>query len=504
MARSGTDLKMAKLGPRNHDSRNRNQDSSRRTVNVEETSSKAMVAIDGAGFDWSYMADEKVPTNMALMDFSYSKVHNDKTCSKTYLKSFETLKTQLDDLRIEFNKSEFNLGTYKRGLASAEEQLVFYKKNKLQKLKQEKESNQLKIENFDNASKSLDKLIGSQITCLKVERVWGLASYNVVPPPLTGLFSPPKFDFSNSGLEEFQQPEFEGYGLKTSKSVSEDISNEVRESPNAPLVKELVSDDKLEKKTIFPTVAKIEFVRPKQQEKPVRKPVKLTAITIKGKGWHMTGNMSYLSDFKEFDGGYVTFGGGAIGGKINGKGTLRTGKLDFEDVYFVKELYSTTAPLEATHADFFGDETKIDMSNITATYLVWTLVDLPHGKRTIGTKWVYMNKKDKRGIVIRNKARLVAQGYTQEEGIDYDEVFAPVARIEAIRLFLSYASFKDFVVYQMDVKSAFLYGKIKEEVYVCQPPGFEDPEFPDRVYKVEKALLVLHQLLSLNETLLPI
>ncbi|GJR82461.1 putative ribonuclease H-like domain-containing protein [Tanacetum coccineum] len=247
----------------------------------------------------------------------------------------------------------------------------------------------------------------------------------------------------------------------------------------------------------------------------------------------------------------------------------------------------TTAPLEATHVDFFGDETELDMSNITNTYLVpttpstrihkdhsldhvignvqsgvqtrrmtrstneqgfistvyegkthedlqnclfacflsqvepkkviqaltdsswieamqdellqfklqkvWTLVDLPYGKRAIGTKWVYRNKKDERGIVIRNKARLVAQGYTQEEGIDYDEVFAPVARIEAIRLFLAYASFKDFVVYQMDVKSAFLYGKIEEEVYVCQPPGFEDPEFPNKVYKVEKALYGLHQ-----------
>ncbi|GJX80704.1 putative ribonuclease H-like domain-containing protein [Tanacetum coccineum] len=124
---------------------------------------------------------------------------------------------------------------------------------------------------------------------------------------------------------------------------------------------------------------------------------------------------------------------------------------------------------------------------------VWTLVDLPHGKRAIGTKWVYKNKKVERGIVIRNKARLVAQGYTQEEGIDYDEVFAHVARIKVIRLFLAYASFKDFVVYQMDFKSDFLYGKIEEEVYVCQPPGFEDPDFPDRVYKVEKALYGLHQ-----------
>nr|GFB59019.1 putative ribonuclease H-like domain-containing protein [Tanacetum cinerariifolium] len=92
-----------------------------------------------------------------------------------------------------------------------------------------------------------------------------------------------------------------------------------------------------------------------------------------------------------------------------------------------------------------------------------------------------------------NKARLVAQGHTQEEGIDYDEVFAPVARIEAIRLFLAYASFMGFTIYQMDVKSAFLYGTIDEEVYVMQPPGFQDPAFPAKVYKVEKAMYGLHQ-----------
>ncbi|GJU66975.1 putative ribonuclease H-like domain-containing protein [Tanacetum coccineum] len=124
---------------------------------------------------------------------------------------------------------------------------------------------------------------------------------------------------------------------------------------------------------------------------------------------------------------------------------------------------------------------------------VWTLVDLPYGKKAIGTKWVYRNKKDERGIVVRNKARLVAQGYKQEESIDYDEVFAPVARIEAIGLFLAYSSFMNFLVYQMDVKSAFLYGTIEEEVYVSQPSGFVDPEFPEKVYKVEKALYGLHQ-----------
>nr|GFA19843.1 hypothetical protein [Tanacetum cinerariifolium] len=136
---------------------------------------------------------------------------------------------------------------------------------------------------------------------------------------------------------------------------------------------------------------------------------------------------------------------------------------------------------------------EADINNLDSNISkVWILVDLPNGKRAIGTKWVYRNKKDERSIVIRNKARLVAQGHTQDEGIDYKEVFAPVARIEAIRLFLAYASFMGFPVYQMDVKSAFLYGTIEEEVYVCQPPGFKDLENPDKVYKVVKALYGLH------------
>nr|GEW34200.1 putative ribonuclease H-like domain-containing protein [Tanacetum cinerariifolium] len=145
-------------------------------------------------------------------------------------------------------------------------------------------------------------------------------------------------------------------------------------------------------------------------------------------------------------------------------------------------------------ADFTNLET-----NITDELLqfkmqkVWVLVDFPNGKRAIGTKWVFRNKKDERGIVVRNKARLVAQGHTKKEGIDYEEVFAPVVRIEVIRLFLAYASFMGFMVYQMDVKSAFLYGTIEEEVYVCQPLGFEDPDYPDKVYKVVKALYGLHQ-----------
>ncbi|KAI3672760.1 hypothetical protein L6452_38859 [Arctium lappa] len=124
---------------------------------------------------------------------------------------------------------------------------------------------------------------------------------------------------------------------------------------------------------------------------------------------------------------------------------------------------------------------------------VWNLIPRPSDKTVIGTKWVFRNKLDEHGTVTRNKARLVAQGYRQEEGIDYDETFAPVARLEAIRLFLAYAVYKDFIVYQMDVKSAFLNGKLNEEVYVEQPPGFYDPKHPNYVYKLDKALYGLKQ-----------
>ncbi|GJY18393.1 retrovirus-related pol polyprotein from transposon TNT 1-94 [Tanacetum coccineum] len=124
---------------------------------------------------------------------------------------------------------------------------------------------------------------------------------------------------------------------------------------------------------------------------------------------------------------------------------------------------------------------------------VWTLVPLPNRKTIIRTKWIYRNKMDEYGIVIKNKARLVSQGYIQEEGIDYDETFEPVARLEAIKIFLAYAAYIGFMVYQMDVKSTFLNGKFSEEVYVQQPPGFESSEFPNHVCKLDKALYGLKQ-----------
>ncbi|GJV77357.1 putative ribonuclease H-like domain-containing protein [Tanacetum coccineum] len=959
-------------------------------MNMEDTSSKAMVDIDRAA-----------------------------------------LKTQPDNLRVKFNKSEFNLATYKRGLASVEEQLVFYKKNEvmfcdqiavlkrdasfkdseiialkseIEKLKKEKECNQIKINKFENASKCLEKLIGSQISDNSRKGV----GYNAVPPPPTGLFAPPTIDLSNSGLEEFQQLEFKGYGPKASKSVYVDTSNEDKKTYDTPLVEELVLEK--EKQTVFP----------KQQDKTVRKPVKafhqlmikamwtvealeeekslvkmcdkkncvlftdtacfvlspdfklpdesqillkiprknnmysvdmknivpkesLTCLVakatldesmlwhrrlghinfktinklvkdnlvrglpskrfendqtcvacLKGKqhkasckskvqnsitqplfmlhmdlfgptfvsslmnkkyclvvtddysrftwvfflaskdetsgilknfiteienlvdkkvkiircdngtefknrvmnefceqkgikreysvartpqqngvaerrnrtlieaartmladsklpttfwaeavntacyvqnrvlivkphnktpyelfrgrtpalsfmrpfGCHvtilntldhlgkfdgksddgffvgysltskafrvynirtrkveenlhirfledkpivlgdgpkwlfdidsLTKSMNYVpviagTNSNDFAGSEVSIGEGTTsketdtsqdyivmplwkdsslfdspsmnvshdepepscdaekkddegvskasgvddqerpesstpnintaGPSINTASTnLRTGSLHINTVsptvlttrsnrpQTVSDIFSLRDNVtpEATNVDLFGDETEMDMSNLNASYQVPTtpntrihkdhsldhvigdiqsgvqtrgmtktaneqgflsasyerkphenlnILDLPKGKRAIGTKWIFKNKKDERGIVIRNKARLVTQGYTQEEGIDYDEFFTPVARIEAIRLFLAYTSFMGFIVYQMDVKSAFLYGQIEKEVYVCQPSGFEDPDYPDKVYKVVKALYGLHQAL---------
>jgi hypothetical protein len=118
---------------------------------------------------------------------------------------------------------------------------------------------------------------------------------------------------------------------------------------------------------------------------------------------------------------------------------------------------------------------------------VWSLV--PHPKQNIvGTKWVFHNKQDEHGVVTRNKARLVAKGYAQVTCSNFEETFAPVARLESIRILLAYAAHHSFKLFQMDVKSAFLNGPTKEEVCVEQPPGFEDDRYPDHVYKLSKAL----------------
>ena len=122
---------------------------------------------------------------------------------------------------------------------------------------------------------------------------------------------------------------------------------------------------------------------------------------------------------------------------------------------------------------------------------VWTLVPLPKGHSIIGMRWVLRTKLNESGKVIKNRVRLVAQGYNQQEGIEYDETFAPVTRLEAIQILFAFAAYKGFILYQMDVKSAFLNVFISEEVYVKQPPSFENETFPHYVFKLSKALYSL-------------
>ncbi|GJQ89118.1 putative ribonuclease H-like domain-containing protein [Tanacetum coccineum] len=280
----------------------RNQDNTRKQGNKEDTS-KAMLAIDGVGFDWSEMAEEQVQSNMALMAFSDSEVYTDKTCSKTCLNNYETLKKQYDDLLAKQLQTKFESATYKRGLDTVEAQLVTYRKNKVlfseevavlkrdvefkqyeinklkaefEKLKQAKDAIDFKIEKFDKASKDLDQLLGIQITD-KSKMGFG---YCIVPPPHPLIYNRPnKLDMSYSGLDEFKEPEFKGYGPENSKKESNIVkeSDNSKENSDKSLVKELesqVSDDeeqdesitKPEKKTVTLTAAKI--------EKPVRKSVR--------------------------------------------------------------------------------------------------------------------------------------------------------------------------------------------------------------------------------------
>ncbi|GKB66691.1 putative ribonuclease H-like domain-containing protein, partial [Tanacetum coccineum] len=861
--------------PRNKDGQFRYQDNTRKQGNNEDTSSKAMLAIDGVGFDWSDMAEEQVQTNMALMAF----------------------------LDSELNQTEFKATSYKRGLTTVEEQLVTYRKNEVLF------SEEVAVFKREVACKDYEisvlKSEFEKINCHHHQRKRMVSgnNYNRVDydyyasHPTTHRNMTSRVVLLKFGLKPLNtaRPVYTAQPKPTVHSARSMtyFSKQAQSTDQRPFYKKTTLTNRYFHQKVNTVMGHCYIVRPRavNTARPYTTPVnvvrtkRVNAIKTSGKpqlddkgfvnsgcSRHMTGNIAYLSDFKEFDGGYVTFGGGTHGGRISGKGTLKTDCLDFEDVYFVNELKfnlfsvsqmcdkknyvlftdteclvlspnfklldesqillkiprkdnmysfdmkniipkengSNTEPLvsprftwvfflatkdetseilknfikeienlvdkkvkiirsdngtefknkvmddfyrekgikreysiartpqqndvterrnrtlienrvlvvkphnkipyelfrgkfdgksdegffvgyslsskafkvyntrtrrveenlhigflenkpmiegngtitngsagiqgelnaststekveigqdcivedgldnendekdkyeddsspkevntkgkhvntaspevntghfklntidpsvntassydqdspkdmftleashtlEATHVEFFSDEDEpeVDLGNITNSYTVpttpntrihkdrpiknvisdvkssiqtrrmtkptseqgflseamqeelfqfklqqvWILVYLPTRKRAIGTKWVFKNKKDERGIVIRNKARLVAQGHRQEEGIDYEEVFAPVARIEAIRLFLAYASFMGFLVYQMDVKCAFLYGTIKEEVYVTQPTGFKDHDHPNKVYKVVKALYGLHQ-----------
>ncbi|GJV94677.1 retrovirus-related pol polyprotein from transposon TNT 1-94 [Tanacetum coccineum] len=187
---------------------------------------------------------------------------------------------------------------------------------------------------------------------------------------------------------------------------------------------------------------------------------------------------------REFVGGSWSDSGEEDDKKVNNKACLvaqTRNEYGFESSYFIDKLSS-----DSDEVGYVRYATK-NLNQFIAND-VWELVPQPKNMTIIGTKWVFRNKLDENDVVSRNKARLVAQGYNQQEGIDYDETYAPVARLESIRILLAYACALDFKLFQMDVKSSFLNGFINEEVYMAQPPGFIDFEKPDHVYKLKKAL----------------
>ncbi|GKB22789.1 ribonuclease H-like domain-containing protein [Tanacetum coccineum] len=292
--------------PRSKDNRNWNQGSSSKAVRIEDASEKAMCAIDGAGFDWSDMAEDEIQANMALMAFTDSEVSNDKSCSKSCLQNYEALKKQYDDLLVKLDDTGFKAATYKRGLSILEAQVVKYKesevlfseeiallkrsvghkeylmgllKTELEKVKEEKEGFEFKIAKFEKSSKDLDQLLASQITD-KSKKGFG---YNVVPSPHPLILNrPTTLDLSYSGLEELKQPEVDKdwkekffYPANHAREVE---PKQARENNDDPIIEDWVSDDeeeveaipKVEKKTDIPTATKKESVKP---EKPIRRSI---------------------------------------------------------------------------------------------------------------------------------------------------------------------------------------------------------------------------------------
>nr|GEW27368.1 copia protein [Tanacetum cinerariifolium] len=400
----------------------RNQESSRKTMIVEDTSSKAMLAIDGAGFDWSYMPDDEVPTNRLLWlsqtqrNFALTVV-----LTKFGIVPFSTAR-------------QIPYGAVAPGDPQAAlRDTGIFDSGCLQHMR----GNKSFLSDYQEYDGGFVAFAGSS----KGGKITGLKIHS---------------DAGQEGKEKVSDQEYILLPVLNSSLDVPSSNEEVLSSPK---------DDAGKKSTVEPTCiegGKIDDLEClDQQKKSVDDNENTNSINT------VSPTVNTASDK---DGTFQ---------RTYGKWNFLT----LITVNIVGSSFSHPAAL-----DDFSKMPKLEDTRI---------FDDAYDDRDEGAEAdknnMEQNKRDHRGIVVRNKARLVAQGHRQEECIDYDEFFALVARIKAIRLFLAYASFMDFTVYQNDVKSAFLYRTIKEEVYVSQPPGFMDPEFPYRVYKVEKALYALHQ-----------
>nr|GEW46823.1 ribonuclease H-like domain-containing protein [Tanacetum cinerariifolium] len=686
----------------------KNKDTQRRNVPVETSTFSALVSqCDGVGsYDWSFQADEE-PTNYALMAFTSSSSSGSDSEVAPCLESVEA---RLVVYQQNENVFEEDIKLLKLDVMLRDNALVELRK-KFKKAEQERDELKLKLEKFQTFKKNLSKLLESQITdktrlgydtqvfnstlfdCDELissesdvsvptspvhDRYKLGKGYHAVPPPYTGTFMPPKPDlvFHDASIVSKIVPNVEPSITKPTKTMSQ--SNR----PSVPEDWVFDSEDESEGNLLsqLSILHQLHIIGKTFQslEGNPQQALKDKGVIDSGCSRHMTGNISYLSNFEKINRGYVAFGGNPKGGKIIGKGKIKTGKLDFDDVYFVKELkfnlFSISQMCDKKNSVLFTDTEciilsfdfkfpdknhvllrvprennmyNVDLKNIvpsgdlTCLFMKATLDESNLWHRRLGhinfktmnklVKWIKREfsvartpqqnevaKRKNRTLIEaartmladsllpipfwaentdvdatfdvkepesevhvslsssdktkkhNEKAKREAKGkitavrpnstnntnnfsavgpsntsvslnfefggkssfvdpsqypddlnmpaleditysddeedvgaetdlsnletrHTQEEGINYEEVFAPVVRIEAIRLFLAYASFMGFMVYQMDVKSTFLYGTIEEEVYVCQPLGFEDPDYHDKLYKVVKALYGLHQ-----------
>nr|GEU64559.1 copia protein [Tanacetum cinerariifolium] len=584
---------------------NRNREAPKRNVPVEDTTSNALVTqCDGLGFDWSDQAEDG-PTNFALMAYtssSFSSSSNSdtevSTCYKACLKSYETLKEHYDNLIKDFNKSQFNLGAYKAGLASVEARLEVYKKNEnLSRLLDSQQSYKSKTGlGYDSQgvdSKVLENQVNDKYNTPK--------GYHTVLPPYTGNYMPLKPDLvladdhAVSDSEDEDEIETESKQIKPSfaKVKSKSKSTEhvkssrksVKQENSNSNLKEKINIAKVNNVTTAGTKAVVSAVQGNRENavksstcwiwRPTRNVidhisedsgsymlqrsnyVDLQGIFDSGCSRHMAKNKSFLTNYQEIDDGFVAFEGSPKGGgltclfakaiidesnlwhkrlgHVNFKtmnklvrGNLVRGKFDGKaDVGFLVG-YSVNSMVfkdqertgSSTHGvnitglsnntantnintgslninnvgsndpsmsslgedgifdDVYDDRevgAKADTNNLELSTVVspipTTRVHKDHPKEKIirdlnlatqTRRMIYFSEENAMvNYINKNKERLVAQGYTQEEGIDYDE---------------------------MDVKSAFLYDTIEQEVYVCQPPGFEDLHFPNKKMDLEEAL----------------
>nr|GEW43280.1 hypothetical protein [Tanacetum cinerariifolium] len=639
--------------PKNQESRPKNQDSSRKTVNVEDTSSKAMVATDGTGFDWSYMADDEAPTNMALMAFSDSEEVNSRTglefkgygpkdiLTKSGIVPFSTARQSSSKAAALVSaarpintcapKPLVNVTKPRQNALQKSHSLSrrpFYQQTTLKNRNLNNKVNTAKVNSVNTVKGNrVTSDVGKQgINVVKSSACWvwrpkikgdlqealkdqgyfdsacsrhmtGNISYltnfkehdggyvafrgrskrwilkcfiieieNLVDKKVKIIRCDNRIECKNRVMNEFCEEK----GIKREYSVAKTPQqNGVAERRNRTLIeaaRTMLVDSNEGIFVGYSTISKAFRVYNTRTRK-VEENLHITFLENKpmiaggGPEWlfdidalsiamnyapvpagtnsnDFADNSLFDSFSQDLDSHNKDKHGPSHESKCDTQErpnaesstkTVNTAGLvniatptyvdypsdhlmsDLEDTRIFDDAYNDRD--EGAEADYNNLEIVISVNHIPSTRVhkdhpkeqiigrasqVQTTECLDTGgsiswKKAIGTKWVFRNKRDQRGIVLRNKARLVAQGHTQEEGIDYDKVFASVARIEAIRLFLAYALFMDFTVYQMEVKSAFLYVTITEEVYVSQPPGFIDLEFPDRVYKVEKALDGLHQ-----------